>query len=129
MRKHFSKILIIIGIIIIGCAIGMKVKTNYREKRLIEEYKTRIATLNDHITESDEINEDSGAENSNTEGSEEDHHENIIGIIEIPKIGLIAPIGQGTDNETLKYSVGHFEQTAMPGEKGNSCIIGHRNEG
>ncbi|WP_294407042.1 class D sortase [uncultured Clostridium sp.] len=127
MKKHLDKILIIIGIIIIGTAVGMKMQADYREKQLIEEYKNRMASLNDEMTETDNSNDDSAAEKSNTENSEaEEYHENIIGIIEIPKIELTAPIGQGVDNQTLKYSVGHFEQTAMPDEKGNCCLIGHR---
>ena len=127
MKKHFDKILIIIGIIIIGTAVGMKMKTNYREKQLIEEYKNIMASLNGEVIETDNSKADSDEENSNAENSAaENYHENIIGIIEIPKIELTAPIGQGVDYETLKYSVGHFEQTAMPDEKGNCCFIGHR---
>lgn len=130
MKKHIDKILIIIGIIIIGTAVGMKLQTVYREKQMIEEYKNRMASLNDGVTETENScnnGNDSNGENCNAENSTaEDYHKNIIGIIEIPKIELTAPIGQGTDEETLKYSVGHFEQTAMPDEKGNCCIIGHR---
>lgn len=29
--------------------------------------------------------------------------------------------------DTLKYAVGHFKETAMPGEKGNFALAGHRN--
>lgn len=49
-----------------------------------------------------------------------------IGILSIPKIDLSVGIGEGVDSETLKYSVGHFPETAMPGKNGNLCIIGHR---
>lgn len=50
----------------------------------------------------------------------------VIGIMKIPKIDLKVAIGDGVDNKTLKYAVGHFQGTAMPGEKGNFCVAGHR---
>jgi sortase A len=49
-----------------------------------------------------------------------------IGIIKIPKIDLKVAVGEGIENKTLKYAVGHFEGTAMPGEKGNFAVAGHR---
>jgi sortase A len=52
--------------------------------------------------------------------------EDVLGIIYIPKIDLTAAIGKDVSMSTLKYAVGHFEGTALPGEKGNCCIAGHR---
>lgn len=51
---------------------------------------------------------------------------NVIGIMEIPKIDLKVAIAEGTDKQTLKKAVGHFEGTAMPGEIGNFAVAGHR---
>lgn len=122
MKKYLDKIFIFMGIILIICAVIMKRQTNSKEEKLIKEYKIRMEILNNE--EDDETESQPDTDNKEDDATEE--NENIIGIIEIPKIELTAPIGQGTDNETLKYSVGHFENTAMPGEKGNCCIIGHR---
>lgn len=52
--------------------------------------------------------------------------EGTIGIMQIPKIGLKVAVGEGTDMETLKYAVGHFKDTALPGELGNFAVAGHR---
>ena len=49
-----------------------------------------------------------------------------IGIMTIPKLDLKVCVAEGTDNEILKYAVGHFANTAMPGEKGNFSVAGHR---
>lgn len=43
--------------------------------------------------------------------------------IEIPKIGLIAKIEDGTDKQTLDKSVGHFEETKV--EEGNVGLAAH----
>lgn len=48
--------------------------------------------------------------------------ENVV--IEIPDIKIKAPVSEGTDNETLSKSTGHFSGTGSVGT-GNYCIAGH----
>ncbi len=50
-----------------------------------------------------------------------------ICVLTIPKIDLTVAVGEGVDNATLRCAVGHFEGTALAGETGNFCLIGHRN--
>lgn len=50
----------------------------------------------------------------------------VIGIIEIPKIGLSKFFVQGTEREDLKKGPGHYPATPMPGQIGNAAIAGHR---
>lgn len=45
-------------------------------------------------------------------------------VIEIPAIGIKAPILEGTDNDILSKAVGHFEGTGSI-SSGNYCIAGH----
>ena len=49
-----------------------------------------------------------------------------IGILNIPKINLEIGIIEGVSYEDIKYVVGHFPGSPMPGEKGNFSIAGHR---
>ncbi len=49
-----------------------------------------------------------------------------IGRIEITRIGLNAPILEGTDQGTLKKGVGHFTRTPMLGNTGNVGLAAHR---
>ena len=49
-----------------------------------------------------------------------------LGIIKLPDIGVSENIVEGTEDE-LFYGVGHVRGTAMPGEKGNCVLAGHRN--
>jgi sortase A len=42
------------------------------------------------------------------------------------RIGLDAPILEGTDQETLKKAVGHFPRTPLPGQPGNVALAAHR---
>ncbi|MBQ9519251.1 MAG: class D sortase, partial [Firmicutes bacterium] len=50
----------------------------------------------------------------------------IIGIMEIDKIDLVVTMAEGTDNKSITLSVGHFPNTAMPGQIGNFAVVGHR---
>lgn len=43
----------------------------------------------------------------------------------IPSINVDAPVGEGTDWESLKYRVGHHPGTANPGQRGNMVLAAH----
>jgi sortase A len=50
----------------------------------------------------------------------------VLGRIEIPRLGVRVAILQGTTSRTLRLGVGHIDGTAFPGEPGNIGIAGHR---
>jgi sortase A len=50
----------------------------------------------------------------------------VLGKIEIPRLGLSVAVLQGTTSKTLLLGVGHIQGTALPGEVGNIGIAGHR---
>jgi len=49
-----------------------------------------------------------------------------LGVLQIPKLQLVAPVFEGTDDLTLNRGVGRIEGTAKVGEVGNVGIAGHR---
>ncbi|MFZ4517785.1 MAG: class E sortase [Microthrixaceae bacterium] len=49
-----------------------------------------------------------------------------VGVIEIPKIGLQRVVVQGVSKADLKKGPGHYPETPLPGQPGNSGIAGHR---
>jgi sortase A len=50
----------------------------------------------------------------------------LLGHIEIPRLGLKVAILEGTRSRTLRLGVGHINGTALPGQPGNIGIAGHR---
>jgi sortase A len=50
----------------------------------------------------------------------------VIGRIEIPRLKFSAVIREGDDEHTLRLAVGHIPGTAVPGERGNAALAGHR---
>jgi len=50
----------------------------------------------------------------------------VLGRMDIPRLGLSVAVLQGTNSRILRRGVGHIESTPFPGELGNSGIAGHR---
>lgn len=151
MRKIASLVLIIVGLVIIGAAALKEVSTIYNHKKLIEEYieyeniiknmgANEIQAESDCIyDELDDLKSIDSLEESQDEVSEaitkdmkteeEEYFENksIRGLIEIPKIKVVAAILEGADDSALKYAVGHYPGLGEPGKSGNYVLLGHRN--
>lgn len=50
----------------------------------------------------------------------------VIGQIEVPRLGLSAIVVQGDSDDVLRHAVGHIPETALPGQAGNIALAGHR---
>jgi sortase A len=50
----------------------------------------------------------------------------VLGRLDIPRLGLSVVVLQGTGSRMLRLGTGHIEGTPLPGEAGNSGIAGHR---
>ena len=119
MKKSWIGILmIIIGAAIIIGALSMRYEANKVQKIMIEDFKKNIQKVDEQLGVSESTKVEVKKPLENKQGT--------IGIISIPKIELNVALSEGVDVETLKYAVGHFTSTPMPGDKGNFCVAGHR---
>jgi len=50
----------------------------------------------------------------------------LLGRLEIGSVGIAVMVLEGTGGRTLRRGVGHIPGTALPGERGNIAIAGHR---
>lgn len=50
----------------------------------------------------------------------------LIGLVEVPDLGISAPVLEGADAATLFRGAGHIPETALPGTPGNAAIAAHR---
>ena len=50
----------------------------------------------------------------------------LVGRVEIPRVGVSAIVREGDDSATLRHSIGHIPDTALPGSEGNAGLAGHR---
>jgi len=54
------------------------------------------------------------------------HRGDVLGRIDVPRLGLSVAVLQGTSSRVLRLGAGHIEGTPLPGEPGNSGVAGHR---
>lgn len=106
--------LILAGIIVISTVIGMRLWASHKEQAMINDFQKTIER------------EDKNPNMMKNDLEPPSEQGGAIGLLTIPKIDLKVAIGEGVDNSTLKYAVGHFKGTAMPGSIGNFCVAGHR---
>ena len=52
--------------------------------------------------------------------------DDVLGRLDIPRLGLSVAVLQGTSSRTLRLGAGHIDGTPLPGEAGNSALAGHR---
>jgi sortase A len=50
----------------------------------------------------------------------------VIGEIQVPRLGLSVMVVQGVSPASLRRAVGHLSDSALPGEWGNVALAGHR---
>src|SRR5271166_3963315 len=68
-------------------------------------------------------------ENVKVSRSDEPRHVvqgDVIGEMEIPRLGLRTIVVQGDSAKILRRAVGHIVETALPGKPGNVTLAGHR---
>jgi sortase A len=54
------------------------------------------------------------------------HNGDMLGAVQIPRLGLTVPFVEGAENESLDLGAGHVQHTAFPGHRGNAGIAAHR---
>jgi len=113
-RRWLERLLVLIGVVCLGYFLYV-----YVEAQLYQSFEEQQL---DAILRS-EIPADSAAaaprRRAPAPGS-------TIGRIEIPRLGVSSVIRAGSDARTLRLAVGYIPGTALPGEKGNVGLAGHR---
>lgn len=140
VRNILGIILIVVGISLVGLTIWMKYDTYKQQQAVLDSFKNLQFDVpegegNKEIPNSEgnnENNEDKSVDSANTNDSEKTPEKaqledgQGIGILSIPKLDLEIGIIEGVSYQDIKYVVGHFPGSPMPGQKGNFSIAGHR---
>jgi LPXTG-site transpeptidase (sortase) family protein len=50
----------------------------------------------------------------------------FLGRLRVPRLNMSIMLLEGVDDATLRRGIGHIPGTALPGERGNTAIAGHR---
>ena len=113
LRRVFGIALILIGVGIIGTVAYKKIVTSHKQNQLLEVFESQIAeTKNEGSNESVSLEAINGY--------------TPVAIMEIPSIKLKQPVVDVITEDVIKYFLGRFPESAMPGEVGNFAVAGHR---
>lgn len=109
MKKNIARVFLVIGLILIVASLIFKFNSKTEEYKSKKEFKERIKKFEE-----------------NKEGEEEIKLSNSqLALIDIPSLKISSVISDGVEDEVIKYYVGHFKETAYPGQNGNFCVAGH----
>lgn len=145
-RKVIAVLLIVVGSGAILSAIIVPVYNKMHNEAIIKKIKEgNYAKKQEVNTESPEVTDSalataeaagaSGAALSDSEKAQMEREQqanqilqsqDVIGIVEIDKIGIEYAIVEGSENANIRGAVGHLKNTAMIGQQGNCVIAGHR---
>ncbi|WP_294161433.1 class D sortase [uncultured Clostridium sp.] len=113
-RRFIGILLILIGVSIIGTVVYKKMVTSNKQNEVLESFENQLKEDNTNNENNEDVNLDSI--NGYTP----------IAIMEIPSIRLKQPVVEGVTEDVIKYFLGKFPESAMPGEVGNFSVAGHR---
>ena len=113
-RRFIGILLIFIGVSIIGTVVYKKMITSNKQNEVLESFENQLKEDNTNNESHEDVNLDSI--NGYTP----------IAIMEIPSIRLKQPVVEGVTEDVIKYFLGKFPESAMPGEVGNFSVAGHR---
>lgn len=134
-RKILGAILICVGLSITGTALYMRYSGERKQKAMLlafqktlQELDTREPEVNKSIADIEDNSNKVQLQSNDSTPDIKPNPQDIkaMAIMVIPKINLTVAVVEGTDEEDLKYAVGRFEGTGLPGEKGNFAVAGHR---
>lgn len=117
VRKIIGSLLLVAGVLGLCSSFAISYIGEKRNKEIIDDFQW------DTVLDEPAVD----FEEDNKKKEENLFKKNVVAIVNIPKVDIRYPVVKGTDAGTLKKSLGYFEETAMPGQKGNFAVAGHRN--
>ncbi len=137
IKKIFSYLCLIIGVLLIIYPIYSKIVSNLNQTIVINNYNNEISKM-----ETDDINKlEDDAEKFNTKLYENNTFDSsltqnsisqidlsgteILGYIIIPKLNIELPIYEGCTGEILSLGIGHLSNTSLPigGKNTHSVLV------
>lgn len=121
IKDSLPLVLILAGFLLISFVFMIRLYTDHQKEQLLDAYKNTLSDLSTIESNANSNNQDKLSEPGIPDTIK------IIGLLTIPKIDLVIPVGEEVSDLTMQYTVAHFENTVLPGQIGNCAIAGHRN--
>jgi len=135
VRQVLPWALIAAGVIISAFALISRLSVSSQQQRLVDGYRSteQSATTSAQVSGNAGPDTDAAIVSSlpDPDAAEpsagEEPSPTTLAVLSIPSIDLEVAVRQGVGSYSLRYSVGHYAPSVMPGDEGNCVIMGHRN--
>jgi sortase A len=134
--RKLSIIFSVAGALILGGYCVLVVQAHMYRASEIRQFNSQLTQVTSKTESLEDItdetvpvstSEDSAASASVPPATVTPRSESLLGILEIPRLGIETPVLEGIDDGTLRRAVGHIPGTALPADGiGNIGIAGHR---
>lgn len=121
--RWLENALLVVGILSLGWYAGIRMSTivqqardNRALERLVAEREAARARAGPSVTATPDVDEEAAPPAPRS----------VIGRLEVPRLGIMAIVREGTEPGTLRHAVGHISETSLPGTNGNAALAGHR---
>lgn len=126
------EIAIVVGVIAVISTGAIIIKNYVKQEELtnLTIAEKTVVEEGDSVIQVDNIEGNTLELNNNKENVQSEKiviKKGSTGVLQIPSIGVLAQITEGSDPETLKYYVGVVEGSSRPGQVGNYCLAAHNN--
>jgi LPXTG-site transpeptidase (sortase) family protein len=118
MRTFFSSLLFFLA----GAAIGIWV-WSYARQSIEQKHDEEAFAQEQHAAP---VVAPSPVAEATTPTATKARNGRVVARLSIQKIHLRAMVREGSDDDTLDVALGHIPGTALPGQKGNVGVAGHR---
>jgi sortase A len=116
MTRAIERALVIVGVACLGWYALAAADAAFTEHELRTAAERALAASDPSTAPGDTSATDAGRPPAET----------LIGLLEIPRLGLSTPVVEGDDANALRGAAGHLPDTPRPWEPGNSAIAAHR---
>lgn len=128
----FGYLLIFTGIVLIAGVITTRMYYNAKANKHIQELEAHIIAqqrkyellAEGRIEEANDMTQDEDVSLSEAKADDGTDYTQMY-TLEIDRFGIKGLIAPGTSKNVLKYAIGHYDDTALPGQTGNCCLAGH----
>lgn len=128
MRRKAGTFTTILGIIFVAMAIFQYSESRVMTHKALAEAKALTDSSPDEVIPEAGPSSSPDAEQSSLSGRAKfaPKKNDVIGVLQIPKIKAELPIIEGTDEEMLERGVGHYSTSAFPLDNEQIVLSGHR---
>lgn len=126
-RRMTYRILIALGVLLIAAAVAWQVNATLfithsdRVGRALVHKFLQNRALNSPVT----ANGPAGSASLTSCSESSSTGDPVKGLLEIPKLNVVAPVEQGTGDDVLAVAAGHDPYSVWPGSVGNSVLEAH----